>query len=543
MREPIRMLAYIVAVLLLVACANVASLLLARGRARARELALRAAIGASRRRIVRQLLTEGLILGAAACGAGLVLARWISSALLPALTSADNLTVRYTLDWHVMAFTCALGAGASLLFSLLPALRATRSSLEGLLQDGARAAASARTRTSGALVIAQVSLSLLLLSVAALLGWSATRLQRVDPGFDTRNLLTFSVNTSLNGYDATRARAVVARGLEALRALPGVVNASAMSHRLVANNASIGVALPAGSPEVDPASREARQIEEKNRTWRLVVDEQFFATFRIPVLRGRAFTGTESTDGALVGVVNEKLARQLFGSPDVVGREFVLGLGGAKPIRIVGVVRDARYSSLRADPPPTAYLPYQQRPALDSTVFAVRTSGDPMAMAGVVRETIRTVDPTLPLFGLRTQEQQVQRSIAQERLFAGLALMLGGLALMLSAIGLYALLAYTVTRRTAEIGVRMALGARTAHVRWMVLRQSLVLVGAGLLLGLPAAFLSGRYIESLLFGLEPTQPRAVFAATTVMVAVALAAAYVPARRASRIDPLVALRAE
>jgi predicted permease len=335
----------------------------------------------------------------------------------------------------------------------------------------------------------------------------------------------------------------VAQSLTQLRALPGVVDASVTSHRLIANSSSVGITRPEGAPPVDPNSNEARELSRANRTWRLAVDDAFFQTFRIPLLRGRPLPSTVAPDGPGIAVVNEALARQLFGSTDVVGRRFVGGLRpGAKPIEIVGVAADAHYTSLRAAAPPTAYFPYQQA-ATGRVTFAVRTAGDPLAMAGSVREAVRIVDPTLPLFHVRTQADQIRRSIAQERLFANLALLLGAVTLALSGVGLYGLLAYTVSRRTPEIGVRIALGAERRQVRWMILRQSLVLVTLGLLVGIPAAAASTRLLESLLFGLSPSDPRALVGAALVMIAAALAAAYIPARRASRIDPLTALRME
>jgi predicted permease len=545
-REPIEIMAGVVLVVLLVSCANVANLLLARGRARAREVAVRNAIGAPRARILRQLLTEGLLLGVLASVSGLVLAEGISSALLPALTpDIEDVTVRYALDFRILAFTCALGIACSLLFALFPALRATDVGLRRALQETSRGTIGTRRRfaAGGALVVAQVALSLLLLSAAGLLGWSARRLQSVHPGFDPSNLLTFSVDATLNGYDDGQARAFVARALDELRAVPGVGSASAPNHRLIANSSSSSITRPEGAPPLDPNSADAREIARKNRTWHLAVDDAFFTTFRIPLLRGHGFSPAVSTDGPRVAVVNETLARQLFGTTNVVGRRFVMGLKGAGPgIEVIGVAADAHYTSLRAAPPATVYFPYQQVPA-GRVTFAVRTAIDPLALAPTVREAMRRADSTLPIFHLRTQEDQIRRSLAQERLFANLALLLGAVTLALSAIGLYGLLAYAVTQRTAEIGVRIALGAERRQVRWMILRQSLVLVALGLLLGIPAAAASARFLDSLLFGLSPSDPRALAAAALVMATAGLAAAYIPARRASRIDPITALRAE
>ena len=545
-REPIQIMAGVVLIVLLVACANVANLLLARGRARAREMAVRAAIGAPRVRLLRQLLTEGLLLGVLASAAGLVLAQWISSALLPALTpDTESVTIRYGLDLRIVAFTSALGIACSLLFALVPAFRTTGGTVRGGFHERARGTDGMRRGflTGGALVVTQVALSLLLVSAAALLAWSATRLQRVDPGFDPTNLLTVSVDATLNGYDEGRTRSFVGDALAELRSLPGVTHASASNVRLIANSSSSGITRPEGAPPVDPNSNEARELSRTHRTWRMAVDGAFFDTFRIPVLRGRTFPSTVDPDGPGIAVVNEALALQLFGTTDVVGRRFVGSLRpGAKPIEILGVARDAHYTSLRSAPPPTAYFPYQQAPAGRMT-FAIRTAGDPLALASTIREALRRVDSTLPLFHVRTQEDQIRRSIAQERLFANLALLLGTVTLVLSAVGLYGILAYAVTRRTPEIGVRIALGAERRQVRWLILRQSFGLVGLGLLLGIPGAAASARLLDSLLFGLSPYDWRALAVAVVLLVAVGLAAAYFPARRAARIDPLTALRAE
>ena len=545
-RQPLQIIAGVVTIVLLVACANVANLLLARGRARAREVAVRTAIGAPRMRILRQLLTEGLLIGLLASALGLVFAQSISSALLPALTpDSENVTVRYALDLRTLAFVSALGTACSVLFSLFPAVRSTDVRLTTALQDGSRGTVGSGRRfsASGVLVVTQVALSMLLLSAAALLVWSAQRLQRVDPGFDTSNLLTFNVDTSLNGYDAVRSRELVRRALEELRAIPGVTSASITDHRLISNASSIGTARPDGTAGMEPTSPEAREFAEKNRTWRLVVDDRFFETFRIPILRGNGFPAEVGAAGPRVAVVNEALAKQLFGSTEVIGRRFIMGLRpGGRPTEIIGVAANARYTSLRRDPPPTAYFPYQQS-AIGRLTFSVRSAIDPLAIASSVRETMRRIDNTLPMFNLRTQEDQIARSLAQERLFANLSLLLGAVTLALSGIGLDGLLAYTVTRRTPEIGVRIALGAERRQVRWLVMRQSLVLVGVGLALGIPGAIATASWVESLLFGLSPTDPRAVSAAALVLVTVALAAAYLPARKASRIDPLTALRAD
>ena len=546
LREPIRIMAAVVLVVLLVACANVANLLLARGRARARELAVRSAIGAPRRRIVRQLLTEGLLLGAIASAIGLVLAQWMAAALIPALAStSDSLAVRITLDVRIVAFTCLLAVVCSIVFALVPAVRSSEAHITTGLQEHSRGSVGSRRRFSaaGTLVIVQVALSMLLVTAAGLLAWSARNLQGVDPGFDPRNLLTFSVDTSLNGYDVSKSRTLTDAALERLRALPGVTGASMSSHRLIADSSSIGVARQASETPPPLGSAEARQFGTKHRAWRLVVDGGFFETMKIPLLRGRTFTFADVDKAPLVVIVNTALANQLFGSADVVGRRISMGIVAKTPeLEIVGVVADAKYTTLKRDAPPTAYFPYQQG-ALNRATFEMRTSGDPMAYVSAVREALRSVDDTLPIFDIRTQEQQIVISLERELMLAKLATLLGGVTLLLSGIGLYGLLAYAVTRRTPEIGVRMALGAEKGQVRWMILRQSFLLVAIGLALGIPGAAYSSRFVESLLFGLTAADPKVLIVASVVMVVVGCVAAYVPARRASRIDPLTALRAE
>jgi predicted permease len=543
MRQPFQIIAGVVAIVLLVACANVANLLLARGRARTRELAVRAAIGAPRSRIIRQLVTEGLLLGATASAAGLVLAQWVAGTLLPAL-SADIEGSTFALDGRTVVFTSALTVGCTLLFALLPSVRSTDTRLTGSLQEGSRGTVrgGGRFGISGALVIFQVTLSMLLVTAAALLGWSSHKLASVDPGFDTRNLLTFGVDASLNGYDEARTRTFLDAALTRIRALPGVSSASIASHRLLANSSGITGSRRVTDVPPPPGTPEAREFAARHRTWRLTVDDRFHETLGIPLLRGSGLPASLSPDGQRLAVINVALATQLFGRLDVVGEPFVLGNEPAVTLMVAGVVADAHYTALRRDPPPTAYLPFRQTPAR-SAIFYVRTSGDPMTMAATVREALREVDPTLPLYDLRTQEEQIQRSLAQERLFARLSVLLGAVALALSGIGVYGLLAYTVTRRTPEIGVRMALGAERRQMAWMVVRQSVTLVLAGLTLGIPASLYTGRYVESLLFGLQPTDPRAVALAAAVLLCVAVGPAYVPARRAARVDPLVALRTE
>ena len=541
--EPLRVLAGVVAIVLLVACANVASLLLARGKARSRELAVRCAIGAPRRRIVRQLLTEGVLLGGIASVLGLAAAGWLTGALLPAVVTDAEVDLTFALDGRILSFTCLLAIICSIGFGLLPALRSADAQITSALQDGSRGSVGGRHRfgASGTLVVVQVALSMLLVTAAGLLALSTGRLLRVNPGFDASHLLTFSVDTSLNGYDESRSKRFLDAALDRLRAIPGVLNVSLSSHRLVANSSAISSARPAGTPAPAWESAEARAFGDAHRAYMLWVDDEFLSTMRIPLLRGRSLSRTDGDSAPPVVVVNAALARQLFGTEDAVGRRIVFGMN-PKPteIEIVGVAGNAIYTSIRQPNLPIAYRPFRQGPAFGAT-FELKTAGEPTAVTASAREALQAIDPTLPIFNVRTMEDQVLHSLRRDRLLARLALILGSVALALSAIGLYGLLAYTVTRRTAEIGVRIALGAERGTVRWMVLRESLVLVIAGVAIGIPAAAASADFLQSMLFGLEPRDPKVFAAATLVMMTVGVAAAYVPARRASRIDPLTALR--
>ena len=364
LREPLQIMAAVVSIVLLVACANVANLLLARGRARARELAVRAAIGAPRLRIIRQLLTEGLLLGAIASAIGLVLAQWIAKALIPALVStSESLSLEVALDARIVVFTCLLAVLCSVLFALVPAIRSSDAHITTGLQEHARGSVGSRRRFSaaGSLVVVQVALSMLLVTAAGLLAWSAKNLERVSPGFDPRNLLTFSIDTSLNGYDLEKSRSMVDATLARLRAVPGVIGASMSSHRLIADSSSIGVARQSGETPPPIGSAEARQFGAKRRAWRLLVDDRFFETMKIPLLRGRTFTPADAATAPLVTVVNEALATRLFGSDDAVGRHITMGLSLTAPqVEIIGVAANAKYTTMKSDAPPTAYFPYSQ---------------------------------------------------------------------------------------------------------------------------------------------------------------------------------------
>jgi predicted permease len=494
--------------------------------------------------VVRQLLTETLLLALIGSGLGVFAAYWLAAALLPALALSEPLGVDTGLHWRGLLFVALLVTVASALVGLVPALRATDVQVASGLQEGGRGAdaGAGRERLSRSLVVVQVALSTVLLTAAGLLVYTVRSLQTIDSGFNPEGVLIFRMNAQLNGYEGQRARDFYSAAVERLSALPGVGGASLSSHTLIANSSAIGVARPAAAPAPPIGSEEAQEFMRRNRSWRLVIDGRFFETMGVPFLQGRTFSSGDSMSAQKVAIVNRSLAQQLFATTDVLGRRLVLGLRQDAPeYEIVGIVADARYTSLRREPPPTVYLHYAQEPITRAT-FAVRTAGDPVSMAGAVRDAMRALDATVPVTDMRTQDEQIRLSLQQERLFAQLSTLLGSVTLVLSAIGLYGLLAYSVSRRTAEIGIRMALGAERSAVRWMVMRQALILAGAGLLLGGVTARAGTSLIESLLFGLTATDPAALAVAAAVMLAVSVAAAYLPARRASRINPVLALRA-
>ncbi len=543
LRDPLRLMSIVVGIVLLVACANVANLLLARGRARASELSVRIALGAPRRRIVRQLLTEGLILAACGSAVGLLAARGIAGALLPALdVGFDPAMVGAGLNVRLVGFVAALATVCVVLFALVPALRTTDMSLTAGLHESGRASAASHRRRglSVTLVVAQITLSMILVATALLLVRSVQQLRQVNPGFDPSHVLTFRLAPSLNGYKPERVFEIYTSILERLRAAPGVEAASLSNYALISNGANIIVAARTDEPVVDRASLERSAFETTHLAWRMGVESRFFETMKIRIDRGQTF---DDRDTRTIVVINRALAHQLFKTDDVVGRRFrVESRAGNPTYEIAGVCADALFASLRKSNPPTIYVPYRQQGAGTMTL-EVRTAGDPLAFVPTAREIIRTVDANLPMLRVQTQNDQIAASISRERLFATLATWLGAVALILSAIGLYGLLAYTVTLRTGEIGIRMALGANRGDVRWMIVRQSLIVAACGLGLGTAASVAATDLLRALLFNVQPRDAATLALSAVLILVVTVIAGYIPARRASHVDPLSALRAE
>ena len=529
-----------VGLVLLVACANVANLLGARALSRQREIAVRLAIGASRGRLVGQLLAEGLVLAVLGGVAGLAISWWGTGALLAALplgSGAHGFTTAP--DARVLAFTLGVALLSSLLFGLAPALQASRTSLVQALRDEAGSLAGARRsalRLRRGLVAAEVALSLLLLVGAGLFARSLHNLRRLDPGFDPRPLLTFSVEPARAGYSTEETQRLVARLQEELAALPGVVSATAAENAILTNSVSTSTITVQGYTPA-PDERVAAELN--------FVAPGFFETLQVPVLRGRAIDERDGAGAPHVAVVNESLAKRFFGPGDAVGRRFGFGRrGNPAEIEVVGVVRDGRHASLRDGVPLMAYVPHAQH--TDDTggvTFYLRAAGDPAAQGGAAREAVRRVDPALPVNDVATMSAVVDESLLLDRLSSWLSAAFGLLATALAAIGLYAVTSFSVARRTREIGLRMALGADVGSVLGLVLRDVLSTALVGIAVGLPLAVALGRLFESRLVGLRATDPATLSAATVALLLVVLLAGYVPARRATRVDPMIALRVE
>jgi predicted permease len=531
----------LVGLVLAAACANVANLLLARGAARRREIALRLALGASRARVVGQLFAESLLLAGAGTALGMVLAVWGRDLLL-ALRPFGNTAVvlDLPLDLRVLAFTAVVAVTTALLFGLAPALRATRVDLSAQFQGGARTLGGGRSSISQALMVVQIALSLVLLVSTGLFVRTLGNLERVDAGFNREGLLLFRVDAPSAGYRREQFAELQSRLQDRLERIPGVRTATFSSVALlsrVRQNKRIAV------PGFSPPSGTSMVVNTNG------LAPNFFAAMELPLARGRGFTERDDLAAPRVAIVNQAFVRTYLAGADPIGRRIGIGPEDVDQVEIVGVAGDAKYTDLRQAVPATIYLPARQR--LDGEAnFALRLAPSPgggtiqaSAVLSAVRAAVREVDPTLPVLDLRTQDEQIDRLHAQPFLFARLSAVFGLLALALACLGLYALLSHGVARRTGEIGLRMALGALPAHVLRMVLRESLLIVGLGLVLGVVAAYWASQLVASMLYDLSVGDPATYAAVALLLILMAALAAVVPARRASRIDPLVALKSE
>jgi len=541
----------VVALVLLIACANVANLLLARSALRGAEINVRLAVGAGRWRLVRQVLTESVLLGALGGAVGVLFAFWARSALL-ALTDKETGIlpngVDFTLNWRVLVFTLAVSLLTGLLFGLAPAWRATNTDLTTALKQSRRTT-GAVSRLSKALIVAQVALSLLLLIGAGLFIRTLHNLQQVNLGFNQENLLTFRLQPEHNGYKDERLVRFYQQLLGRLDHLPGVRSATFGKVALIANdNWFFDILLP-GETEATAAG--------KHLTNRQAVRENYFATLEVPLLLGRNFTAQDDQHGPKVAVVSQTFARQFFPNENVLGKRVTI-LGNQREVEIVGVVADTKYMSQREELKPLLYTPWQQEVAdIGEMHFTVRTAGEPSGLAVAVRQVVHELDSNLPVTEISTQTARAQATLGQERLSARLLSFFGALALLLAAVGLSGVLAYSVAQRTNEIGIRMALGAPAGNVLRLVIWQGTKLV----LLGLAVGALGGyalkrlmasqyfadsdwqRQISEQLYNVNATDPWTFAVIASLLMAVALVACWLPARRAAQVDPLEALRYE
>jgi predicted permease len=540
--QPLLILMSVVGLVLLIACANVASLLLARAATRQKEITVRLALGARRIRLVQQLLTESVMLSMLGGIGGLLFSRWAAGALLAFLPRSE-VPIRLDLspDLRVLGFTFAISLLTGILFGLAPAIRATNLSLApALAGTGTK---PGQMRIGKALVIGQISVSILLLVGAGLFVRTFQNLRNVDTGFDREHILSVRVEPAGSDQRTPQLDQTYQGLMRRLAAMPGVRAASMGGYGPISRSAwERGQSLDSANQ----AAIDGYTIgQETVRLPWMQIYPNYFAAMGIPLMAGRDFSFSDSEGQKEVVIVNESLARTYFANRNPVGGR--IGFGGQTMIRwmeIVGVVKDAHYASLREPPMPMFYAPFMQRhTGRGQMTLHVRTSGDPIAVARAVRREIQEVSGGAPLFEMQTLAAQVDSSLVQERLIAALCGLFGVVALLLVSIGLFGLMAYSVTRRTREIGVRMALGARASDVSWLVLRETLLLAAIGLAIGLPASVALTRLISSRLFGLSPSDPVTLGGAALLMASVALLAGYIPARRASGVDPMSALRYE
>jgi putative ABC transport system permease protein len=526
-----------VAFVLLIACANVANLLLARATARQRELAVRAALGAGRARIVRQLLSESLILAAAGGACGLVVAWWALHVLRTAV--AERLPVQRLeavgLDGSVLLFTLGASLASAAIFGLVPALTASGGALNESLKEGGRTGSSGRTRTRNAFVVVEIALALVLLVGAGLLLRSFVRLLNVDPGFDAQRTMTFRLSLPGSRYGAEgRMGQFFDRLFQNVAGVSGVRAAGAVSWLPLTG---LGAAT---SYEVVGVPRPPRGQEPVTDV--RVISHDYLGAMGISLIRGRLFNERDRADLTNRVVVNQTLAERHWPGEDPIGKRIKISWSDSREDEIIGVVGDVRHASLGAEPRAMTYWPYARNP-YGAMHIAVRADGDARAIAGAVIGLVRQQDPDLAVADVQTMEEVVGNSVAQERATMLLLAIFAGAALVLAAVGIYGVVAYSVTQRTQEIGIRMALGAERGDVLRMIVWQGAILAGAGILTGVLAAAALTRLMSGLLYETRPHDPLTFGSVAAVLAVVALTASLVPARRATRVDPVIALRAE
>jgi len=522
---------------LLIACANVANLLLARAADRSTEMAVRQSLGASAGRLIRLLLTEACLLGVLGGIGALAVAKVTLDSLLLMTPLEDRALLEFGISGSVVVFTGGLGLATGLLFGLFPATQTVRAGLvTGLSAQSVRASGTrTASRFRAALAAVQIALATALLAEAGLFIVSLVNLARVELGLRTEGLVTFRLSPSLNGYTRERTLAFFDRVEDDLRGVPGVSAVTASTHPLLADSDSTNNVTVEGfqaGPDADTGASYA------------FISSDYFRTVGIPLLAGREFTRADAGPSPKVAIVNEAFARKFNLGSQVIGRRMARGAGNNRPldIEIVGLVRDAKYREVKQAAPPQFFQPYRQA-AVDSLSFYARSAADSRSLLTTIPAVVKRSDANLPVVNLQTMDDQVWENVTLDRILATLSSSFAGLATLLAGIGLYAVLAYSVTQRVREIGIRIALGAKAGDVRWLVFGHVGRITAIGGLVGVAAALGLGRLGQSLLFGLEAFEPTIIAGAAALVVAVALLAGAIPARRASRIDPVVALRAD
>jgi predicted permease len=534
-RPPLIFLLSVTGIVLLIACANIANLLLARAAARSTEMAVRLSLGASRGQLIAQLLAESCLLAVMGGAAGLLVASWTLHGIAALLPPEALETLRFEIKPPVIVFTTVVSIVTGVLFGLVPALQSTRPDLVSALkgQAGQPSGSRGAARFRASLVTAQIALSMALLISAGLFLRSLVNVSRVHLGLTIDHIVTFAISPELNGYDPARSRALFERLEDAMAAVPGVTGVAASLVPILSGDSWGSAVRVQGYKHLPDADNNARYNE---------VGPGYFRALGIPMVAGRDFTRLDALGAPKVAIVNEAFTRKFNLGRDAVGKWMSVG-GASKEldIQIVGVVQNAKYNEVKGEVPPLFFRPYRQNDEIGSIFFYVRTSLPPEALLRTVPGVVGRLDPNLPVEGLKTMPQQVYENVFLDRLLSTLALAFAALASLLAAVGLYGVLAYTVAQRTREIGLRMALGADAPRIRAMVLRQvaRMTVVGGGI--GIAAALGLGRLVQSLLFGLEGHDPAVIVTASVLLTTIAFGAGYIPASRASRVDPMRALR--
>jgi predicted permease len=521
----------IVGLVLLIACVNIANLLLARSATRQREIALRIALGATRLRLVRQLLTESILLSLLGASAGALLAIWgarfLFSYLMPGLTT---ISIDFTLDWRVLTFTLAVSLLTGILFGLAPAMKSTRFEVGPELKGERTLVPGTRILWRKILVSAQISLSLILLIGAGLFLRSLMKLRAQDPGFDSHHVLTLSMNPAQSGYDNARARQFYREVADRVSSIPAVQSVSLARVGLATNsNWGSGITVEGYQPK-----------EGDDGPNRNAVGAGYFRTLKIPLLRGRDFSPRDTGTAPHVAIINERFAEFYFAGRDPIGKH--IGRGGDAPdYTIIGIAKDGKYSNLRQPTPRFWYIPYEQDRAIRELKLYARTTGAAEQAAADIRGAIATIDAQVPVIDVKSLDEQIDESLSRDRMIATLSGFFAALAALVAAIGLYGVMTYAVTSRTREIGIRMALGAQRHMVIQPIMRETAILAAAGVVLGTSCALALGRLVSSLLFDMAPSDQTTFITAAGLMIAIALGAGYLPARRAAQVDPTVTLR--